>query len=78
MNTPVSSLIKIVSLRALDVRFPTSRSLGGSDAINPDPDYSAAYCILETDPVLEGGRSLESSIPSISISMYRTIETSLE
>jgi len=43
-----------VSLRALDVRFPTSRSLDGSDAMNPDPDYSAAYCILETDGELEG------------------------
>ena len=51
MNTPS---IKIVALRALDVRFPTSRSLDGSDAMNPDPDYSAAYCILETDAELEG------------------------
>jgi len=51
LNTPS---IKIVALRALDVRFPTSRSLDGSDAMNPDPDYSAAYCILETDAELEG------------------------
>ena len=59
MNTPVSAPIRITALRALDVRFPTSRSLDGSDAMNPDPDYSAAYCILETDQVLEEGRSLE-------------------
>ncbi len=39
----------IRSLRTLDVRFPTSRLLDGSDAMNPDPDYSAAYVILETD-----------------------------
>jgi L-fuconate dehydratase len=32
-----------------DIRFPTSRALDGSDAMNPDPDYSAAYVILETD-----------------------------
>ena len=32
-----------------DVRFPTSRSGAGSDAMNPDPDYSAAYVALETD-----------------------------
>ena len=32
-----------------DIRFPTSRMLDGSDAMNPDPDYSAAYVILETD-----------------------------
>src|SRR5436190_9977363 len=40
---------RIVSLEVLDVRFPTSRSLDGSDAMNPDPDYSAAYVILRTD-----------------------------
>jgi len=45
----------ITRLRVLDVRFPTSAHLDGSDAMNPDPDYSAAYCILETDqPVLAG------------------------
>ncbi len=34
---------------ALDIRFPTSLTLDGSDAMNSDPDYSAAYVILETD-----------------------------
>ncbi|GAA4577228.1 enolase C-terminal domain-like protein [Planotetraspora kaengkrachanensis] len=29
-----------------DIRFPTSRELDGSDAMNPDPDYSAAYVVL--------------------------------
>ena len=43
------------SMRVLDVRFPTSQHLDGSDAMNPDPDYSAAYVVLETDqPGLEG------------------------
>ena len=35
--------------RAHDVRFPTSRTLAGSDAMNRDPDYSAAYVVLDTD-----------------------------
>ncbi|SDP80257.1 L-fuconate dehydratase [Rhodoferax sp. OV413] len=45
----------IQSLRVVDLRFPTSQHLDGSDAMNPDPDYSAAYVILETDqPGLNG------------------------
>jgi L-fuconate dehydratase len=40
---------RIVAARAHDVRFPTSRTRDGSDAMNPDPDYSAAYVVLETD-----------------------------
>jgi L-fuconate dehydratase len=48
-------MTRITDLRTLDVRFPTSQHLDGSDAMNPDPDYSAAYVILETDtPGLEG------------------------
>jgi L-fuconate dehydratase len=39
----------IASLDAFDIRFPTSRERDGSDAMNPDPDYSAAYVILRTD-----------------------------
>jgi len=39
----------LTALRVLDVRFPTSRELDGSDAMNADPDYSAAYVILATD-----------------------------
>src|SRR5215207_2263974 len=39
----------ITALDVLDVRFPTSRSLDGSDAMNPDPDYSAAYVVVRTD-----------------------------
>lgn len=43
-------------LETHDVRFPTSRTLDGSDAMNPDPDYSAAYVRLVTDAAdgLEG------------------------
>jgi L-fuconate dehydratase len=39
----------ITAIEAHDIRFPTSRELDGSDAMNPDPDYSAAYVILRTD-----------------------------
>jgi L-fuconate dehydratase len=39
----------ITDLDVLDVRFPTSRTLAGSDAMNEAPDYSAAYVILATD-----------------------------
>jgi len=45
---------KITNVRVLDLRFPTSRQQIGSDAVNRDPDYSAAYCILETDAGVEG------------------------
>ena len=41
--------MRIRSVRTWDVRFPTSRELDGSDAMNPDPDYSAAYVELRTD-----------------------------
>ncbi|MGW2560168.1 enolase C-terminal domain-like protein [Streptomyces sp. NPDC001514] len=37
-----------------DVRFPTSEQLDGSDAMNPDPDYSAAYVVIRTDAGAEG------------------------
>lgn len=40
---------RITAVDTYDVRFPTSRELDGSDAMNPDPDYSAAYVVLRTD-----------------------------
>jgi L-fuconate dehydratase len=40
--------VRITGMRVEDLRFPTSRQLDGSDAMNPDPDYSAAYVILDT------------------------------
>src|SRR5690606_37103355 len=39
----------ITAVDALDIRFPTSRTLDGSDAMHKAPDYSAAYAILRTD-----------------------------
>ncbi len=44
----------ITKVRIIDLRFPTSRESIGSDAVHRDPDYSAAYCILETNAGLEG------------------------
>jgi len=41
--------VKLSGLTVRDIRFPTSRNLDGSDAMNPDPDYSAAYVTLRTD-----------------------------
>ena len=44
----------ITGATARDIRFPTSQGLHGSDAMTPDPDYSAAYVTLTTDDGLEG------------------------
>jgi L-fuconate dehydratase len=46
--------MKIVAVDSHDIRFPTSRKLDGSDAMNPEPDYSAAYVVLRADDGLEG------------------------
>lgn len=46
--------MKITDLHVRDIRFPTSQDLSGSDAMNPDPDYSAAYVVLETDGSISG------------------------
>jgi L-fuconate dehydratase len=62
------------ALETYDVRFPTSRELDGSDSMNPDPDYSAAYVVLRSDdPDLCGhgfvftiGRGNEVQIAAIS------------
>src|ERR1043166_6991981 len=51
-----AAMARFVSLAPADVRFPTSRDLDGSDAMNPQPDYSAAYLVVSTDAAdgLEG------------------------
>ncbi|MGR3341920.1 MAG: fuconate dehydratase, partial [Paracoccaceae bacterium] len=45
---------RITRITARDIRFPTSRQLDGSDAMNPAPDYSATYVTIETDGAFEG------------------------
>ncbi|MGW7294074.1 enolase C-terminal domain-like protein [Streptomyces xiamenensis] len=48
-------MTSIVSVDAIDVRFPTSATMDGSDAMNKDGDYSAAYVVIRTDdPELSG------------------------
>jgi L-fuconate dehydratase len=46
--------MKIRDIELIDLRFPTSRTADGTDAMHTDPDYSAAYVILKTDTDLEG------------------------
>lgn len=55
-------MTRITDLRVFDLRFPTSQSLDGSDAMNPDPDYSAAYVILDTDTEGLAGHGLTFTI----------------
>ena len=55
-------MTRITDLRVFDLRFPTSQSLDGSDAMNPDPDYSAAYVILDTDSENLSGHGLTFTI----------------
>ncbi|MEH3158835.1 MAG: L-fuconate dehydratase [Sphingomonas taxi] len=79
-------MTRIIGLRTADIRFPTSRDLSGSDAMNPDPDYSAAYVILDTDtPGLEGhgltftiGRGNEICIAAIEALRERVVGLDLD
>lgn len=52
----------ITGMQVIDVRFPTSKYLDGSDAMNPDPDYSAAYVILQTNTAELAGHGLTFTI----------------
>lgn len=78
--------IIITSIETKDIRFPTSKNLDGSDAINKDPDYSAAYVILKTNQEgLEGhgltftlGRGNELCVAAIQSLSYLLIGKSLE
>ncbi len=78
--------IIITDVLALDIRFPTSRLLDGSDAMNPDPDYSAAYCVLRTNvDGLEGhgltftiGRGTELCVAAINALAYLVKGKTLE
>jgi L-fuconate dehydratase len=80
-------MIKIIDIEVIDVRFPTSRDKDGSDAMNPDPDYSAAYVILKTDHPsgLEGhgltftiGRGNDICVKAIDALSYLIKDKSLE
>jgi L-fuconate dehydratase len=65
---------KITGVETFDVRFPTSKSLDGSDAMNQDPDYSGAYLRINTDAGVHGdslvftiGRGNEVQLKAIEI-----------
>jgi L-fuconate dehydratase len=75
----------IRDLEIWDIRFPTSRTMAGSDAVNVDPDYSAAYVILKTDGALEGhgltftvGRGNEVCAAAIEAFRHLVVGQSLE
>jgi L-fuconate dehydratase len=55
-------MTRITGLTTHDVRFPTSDLLDGSDAMNPDPDYSAAYVELSTDAPRLAGQGMTFTI----------------
>src|SRR5690348_10532296 len=83
----VAMSIVITDLVARDIRFPTSRSLDGSDAMNTAPDYSAAYVVLKTDSPrgLEGhgltfttGRGTEIVVAAINALKYMMVGKSLK
>jgi L-fuconate dehydratase len=42
-------MTSITSVTVTDIRFPTSQTQDGSDAMNKDGDYSAAYVAISTD-----------------------------
>ena len=76
----------ITEVIARDIRFPTSRTLLGSDAMNPDPDYSATYVVLRTDePGLEGhgltftiGRGNELCVAAVQALAHLVLGNTLE
>jgi L-fuconate dehydratase len=78
--------IIITDVITKDIRFPTSQMLDGSDAMNPDPDYSAAYVILKTNhEALEGhgltftiGRGNELCVAAIEALSSHVINQSFE
>src|SRR5260370_16883914 len=63
---------RILRASAHDIRFPTSLTLDGSDAMNRAPDYSAAYVILETDHPgrLAGHRLTFTIVPPTTLSVH--------
>ena len=80
-------MTKITEIQTLDIRFPTSKNLDGSDAMNPDPDYSAAYVIIHSeDPnKLEGhgltftiGRGNDICVAAIDAMKHLVVGKSLE
>ena len=55
-------MVVVVDVVVSDVRFPTSEGMHGSDAMHPDPDYSATYVVLKTDTAEHEGHGLTFTI----------------
>jgi L-fuconate dehydratase len=77
--------LRITDFEVLDLRFPTARAAIGTDAMHPDPDYSAAYVILKTDGGLEGhgltftiGRGNEVCVAAIEAFRHHVVGWALE
>ena len=75
----------IRDLVAMDLRFPTSRTMDGTDAVHTDPDYSAAYVILQTNTPYEGhgltftiGRGNELCVAAVDAFRYLVVGQRLE
>lgn len=77
--------MRITGIRTHDLRFPTSVDLAGSDAMHPDPDYSAAYVVLETDGDHEGhgftftiGRGNEICVAAIDALAHHLVDVDVD
>jgi len=79
--------ITITNVIVRDIRFPTSRTLDGSDAVNVDPDYSATYITLETDDpgglrgyalTFTNGRGNEVSVAAVQALKHHVLGRTLE
>ena len=77
-------MLKIVDVFVRDIRFPTSEALDGSDAMNPDPDYSATYVTLNTNSSHCGngltftiGRGNELCVAAVNAMKYMLINRDL-
>src|SRR5438874_5902322 len=79
--------VKITNVSVRDIRFPTSRTLDESDAVNVDPDYSATYITLETDDpgglrgyglTFTNGRGNEVSVAAIHALKHHVLGRALE
>ncbi|WP_299620148.1 L-fuconate dehydratase [uncultured Tateyamaria sp.] len=78
-------MTKITDITTHDLRFPTSQALDGSDAMNPDPDYSAAYVVLHTDGAHQGhgltftiGRGTEICVAAIKAMRHLVVGLDLD
>ena len=78
-------MITITELETFDLRFPTSRTAAGTDAMHKDPDYSAAYVVLKTNAGIEGhgltftiGRGNELCVAAIGALRHLVVGLQLE